>query len=70
MNRIKLNNIICNYFGWKFQIQPFSNKTMNCLTNRGQHTDKILEYIELIKSKLPDSVRIENEIIDFNKIKD
>ena len=34
-NRVKLNDFICNYFNWKFKNQPFSNKTMNCITNRG-----------------------------------
>lgn len=66
INRIKLNNFICNYYDWKFENQPFSNKTLNCITNRGQHTNEIISYINLLKSKLPQAIKIENEIIKDN----
>ena len=33
------------------------------MTNRGQHTDEFLRYIDLLRSKLPSSVRIENEVM-------
>ncbi len=64
INRRRLNQFVCNYFGWTFDLQPFSDKTMNCITNRGQHTDRFVEYIELLKAHLPDSVRLENEIMN------
>lgn len=64
INRRRLNQFVCNYFGWNFDEQPFSDKTMNCIANRGQHTDCFLEYIELIKSRLPTTARLENEIMN------
>ncbi|MDF7806290.1 FAD-binding protein [Pontiellaceae bacterium B12219] len=66
MNKRKLNDFVCRYFGWNFDIKPFSDKTMNCLTNRGQHTDKFIEYIELLRAHLPETARLENEIIQDN----
>ena len=63
INRKKLNQFVCRYFGWNFDEQPFSDKTMNSMTNRGQHTDEFLRYIDLLRSKLPSSVRIENEVM-------
>ncbi len=63
MNKRRLNEFVCRYFGWNFDLKPFSDKTMNCLTNRGQHTDEILKYIELLKAHLPATARLENEII-------
>lgn len=70
MNKRRLNNFVCKYFGWEFDVKPFSDKTMNCITNRGQHTDKILEYIELLKKHLPKTARLENEIIQDFRYKD
>ncbi len=64
MNQHRLNDLVCRYFGWKFDVQPFSEKTMNCITNRGQHTDCFLAYIELLRKRLPNSVRLENEIMN------
>lgn len=64
MNKRRLNNFVCRYFDWHFDIKPFSDKTMNCITNRGQHTDKFLEYIELLRTHLPETARLENEIIE------
>ena len=69
INRKKLNNFICNYYKWNFDKQPFSDKTMNCITNRGQHTDDFISYINLLKSKLPKSIKIENEIMENNFFK-
>lgn len=66
INRRKLNRFICTKFGWSFQVQPFSDKTMNCLTNRGQHTDEFIDYIHLLEQHLPDSAIIENEVLDTN----
>ncbi len=70
MNKRRLNDFVCKYFGWTFDVKPFSDKTMNCITNRGQHTDKILEYIELLKKHLPETARLENEIIYDFRYKD
>lgn len=63
MNQRLLNRFICRYFGWQFDVPPFSDKTMNCLTNRGQHTDRFIEYIELLRKHLPASAPLENEIM-------
>jgi UDP-N-acetylmuramate dehydrogenase len=64
INRRRLNVFVCRYFGWRFDVQPFSDKTMNCITNRGQHTDQFVEYIEMLRKHLPSSIRLENEIMD------
>lgn len=64
MNRRRINEFICRYFGWTFDIQPYSDKTLNCITNRGQHTNVFLQYIELLKAHLPEHVRLENEIMN------
>ena len=63
INRCRMNDFVCRYFKWSFDVQPFSNKTMNCITNRGQHTDKFLEYIDMLKQHLPESATLENEIV-------
>lgn len=63
MNRRLLNRFVCAHFGWEFEVQPFSDKNMNCLANHGQHTDRFLEYIELLKKHLPETSIIENEIM-------
>ncbi|MDF7826696.1 FAD-binding protein [Pontiellaceae bacterium B12227] len=70
MNKRRLNDFVCRYFDWNFDVKPFSDKTMNCITNRGQHTDKILEYIELLRSHLPETARLENEIIQEYRFSD
>ncbi len=64
INRTLLNRFVCYYFGWEFDQQPFSDKTLNCLANRGQHTDVFIEYIRLLKDHLPESARLENEIVE------
>lgn len=63
INRRRLNSFVCNYLGWQFAEQPFSDKTLNCITNRGQHTDYFLAYIEMLRKELPESVHLENEIM-------
>lgn len=68
MNRQRMNRFVCNYFGWSFDVNPFSDKNMNCITNKGQHTDRFLEYIELLKKHLPPEVRLENEILTKNTV--
>ncbi len=64
MNKGLLNEFVCRYFRWSYDVKPYSDKTMNCIANRGQHTDCFIEYIEQLREKLPKSVRLENEILD------
>jgi len=61
-NNIFLNYVTAKYFGWKFDKKPYSDKTLNCLVNRGIHTNKYLEYISILKKLTNDSVKLENEI--------
>lgn len=66
-DRILFNSITINMFKICYTIQPFSDKDMNTLTNRGQHTDEFLRYIEQMESLVGDDLRVENEIVaDFN----
>lgn len=42
----------------------YSAKGLNCLTNSGQGTAKMCDYIDLIKRLCGQKIRMENEIID------
>lgn len=63
INRTWINDIVVKRFGLKYELQPFSDKTLNCIVNRGQGTDEMIRYIEemtkLTKGKIP----VENEIV-------
>jgi len=61
-NNKLLNKITCLYFGWKFKTQPYSDKTLNCIVNRGQDTKEILEYIYTLRKIISSDVKIENEV--------
>lgn len=61
-NNKLLNKITCLYFGWKFETQPYSDKTLNCIVNRGQHTKEILGYIFTLRKIISSDVNIENEV--------
>lgn len=58
-----LNFMTSQYFGWKFEQKPYSDKTLNCLVNSRIHTDQSLEYIELLKKITNNQVKLENEIL-------
>ncbi|WP_405410890.1 UDP-N-acetylmuramate dehydrogenase [Maribacter sp. Asnod1-A12] len=64
INRKWMNDIIVRRFKLKYHIQPFSNKTINCLVNRGQGTSEMVRYIEEITDLTNNSVPLENEIVD------
>ena len=61
-NNKLLNKITCLYFGWKFETQPYSDKTLNCIVNRGQDTKEILDYIFTLRKTISSDVKIENEV--------
>lgn len=62
-NRKFENAFIEWYFRFSFDVQPYSDKTLNCLINRSQGTVKLLEYISVMRKLLKNSVEIENEIL-------
>jgi UDP-N-acetylmuramate dehydrogenase len=67
-HRRPANNKILNaftewYFKLNYKIQPYSDKTMNCIVNKSLPTEKYLNYIEDIKTLTRGQIEIENEII-------
>ncbi|WP_068471645.1 FAD-binding protein [Saccharicrinis aurantiacus] len=64
LNRKWINEIVVKRFKLKYDIQPFSDKTINCLVNRGQGTDEMIRYIQEMKQLTNNNVAIENEIVD------
>lgn len=63
MNRKWLNDYTVKRFGFEYENQPFSDKTMNTIINNGHHTDEVLAYIEQVKKLVGEEVPIENEIV-------
>lgn len=63
INRKWINDFTVKRFGLKFDMQPFSDKTMNTIVNNGQHTDVYLDYIEKINRLIGHSIPVENEIV-------
>lgn len=47
-----------------YSIQPFSDKTMNCLVNRGQGTDAMIAYIQQMQALTGGKIPLENEILE------
>lgn len=64
INRKWINDIIVKRFNLKYDKQPFSNKSINCLVNRGQGTDEMLRYMDDIKRLTYNKIPIENEVIE------
>jgi UDP-N-acetylmuramate dehydrogenase len=64
INRKWINNIAVKKFNLQYKVQPFSNKTINCLVNRGQGTDEMIRYINEMKKLTNNKVPVENEIVD------
>lgn len=58
-----LNDYILRRYKLAFPRQPFSDKTMNCLVNRGQGTDAMLAYIETVQALTGAVLPLENEIL-------
>ena len=67
INNRKIENAFTEwYFKFSFDKQPYSDKTLNCLTNKSQGTKELLEYIWIIRNLVNHSVEIENEILTPN----
>lgn len=63
-NNRKIQNAFTEwYFNFVFDIQPYSDKTLNCLTNKSQGTREMLQFILLMRKNLNYSVELENEIL-------
>lgn len=58
-----LNKVTCCYFNLRLKKQPFSDKTMNCLINNSITSKEAVEYINMIRELIRDSVPLENEIV-------
>lgn len=64
INNRKIQNAFTEwYFSFVFDIQPYSDKTLNCLTNKSQGTREMLQFIFLMRKILNYSVELENEIL-------
>ena len=63
INRKWLNDYTVKRFGFNFDQQPFSDKTMNSLINNGQHSSAYLAYIETLTEVIGKDLEIENEIV-------
>ncbi|MCW8895344.1 FAD-binding protein [Sulfurimonas sp.] len=62
INNKFLNKLTCKFFDIDFESQPFSDKTMNCIVNRGKGCEEVYKYILDLKSINPE-MKLENEII-------
>ncbi len=59
-----LNRITAAHFNLQEFRDTYSRKTMNCLVNTGQGTDKMLAYIRALQRLTRGRLNIENEIMD------
>lgn len=64
INRKWLNNKVVERFGLKYKLQPFSDKTLNCLVNRGQGTDEMIRFIDEMNHLTAGRIPLENEIVE------
>lgn len=63
VNRRWINRIAAKRFGLPLCEAPYSEKTLNCLINRGRGTSEMLQYIKLLDRLIGDEIPIENEIV-------
>lgn len=63
INRRWINDLAVKRFHLKYVLQPFSEKTINCLVNRGQGTDEMVRYIRELEEIINDRAPLENEIV-------
>jgi UDP-N-acetylmuramate dehydrogenase len=63
INRRWINNLAVKRFNLTYSRQPFSDKTINCLVNRGQGTAEMVRYIRELGSIINDRAPLENEIV-------
>jgi UDP-N-acetylmuramate dehydrogenase len=64
LNRKWLNDLVLKRFPFDFALQPFSDKTLNCLVNRGQGTNEMLRFIKQMEDLVGDAIPLENEIVE------
>ncbi|AOR77375.1 UDP-N-acetylmuramate dehydrogenase [Novosphingobium resinovorum] len=65
INRRWLNNLAMARFPvLRYEIQPFSDKTLNCLVNRGQGTDAMIKFIRDLEHMAQGEIPLENEIVE------
>lgn len=64
LNRKWLNDLVLERFDLKYDKQPFSDKTLNCLVNRGQGTDEMVRFINQMEEMVGDRIPLENEIVE------
>ena len=65
INRRWLNALAMQRFPMlNYPIQPFSDKTLNCLVNRGQGTEAMIKFINDLETLAQGEIPIENEIVE------
>lgn len=64
INRAWLNDLAVKRFPLAYPIQPFSDKTLNCLVNRGQGTAAMVQYVRDLERLSEGRIPLENEIVD------
>ncbi|MBB4122704.1 FAD-binding protein [Martelella radicis] len=64
INRKWLNDVILKRFPLHYDLQPFSDKTFNCLVNRGQGTDEMVRFIRQMEELIDGRIVLENEIVE------
>jgi len=64
INRRWLNDLVLKRFPLRYQHQPFSDKTLNCLVNRGQGTKEMVRFIRQMEELTSGLVPLENEIVE------
>jgi UDP-N-acetylmuramate dehydrogenase len=64
INRRWINRIAMKRFNLRYKVQPFSDKTLNCLVNRGQGTAEMIKYIRDLEQLTAGTIPIENEIVE------
>ncbi len=64
INRKWLNDIVLKRFPLHYPLQPFSDKTLNCLVNRGQGTEEMVRFIRQMEDLVSGQIPLENEIVD------
>lgn len=64
LNRKWLNDVLLRRFALSYDRQPFSDKTINCLVNRGQGTGEMVRFIHEMAVLTQGRIPLENEIVD------
>lgn len=59
-----INQVFAKRLGFSEYDDCFSIKNLNTLTNRGQGTERIVEFVEILKKKVKGKVPLENEIVE------